>query len=152
MPGTNAVAQETIEVVSAESLRLGAQLYRLEGIDAPEPGQQCWLTSHLYPCGEVAKGALMDLVAGAQDVYCETAESGEESGDAITARCFSEGYDLSEGMTYTGWAMADPETGEQYRKFQDDAESAGRGLWRGRFVMPWDWRAGKRLPEVSAAE
>ena len=26
-----------------------------------------------------------------------------------------------------------------------DAEAAGRGLWSGEFVPPWDWRRGVRL-------
>ena len=55
-------------------------------------------------------------------------------------------------MTYTGWAMADPDSGAAYRRFEEGAENAGRGLWRGRFVMPWDWREGKRLPEEVDAE
>ncbi len=100
----------------------------------------------------IAIGPLMDLVAGSSDVRCEVLESDWDNDGAISARCFSEGYDLSEGMTYTGWAMADPQSGDRYRPFQEDAEKAGRGLWHGRFVMPWDWRVGQRLPEETAAE
>jgi endonuclease YncB( thermonuclease family) len=94
-----------------------------------KPEQRCWLTSRLYPCGEIAEAALMDLVAGAPDVRCEVLESDWGDDGAILARCFSEGYDLSEGMTYTGWAMADPQIGERYRPLQEEAEKAGRGLW-----------------------
>jgi endonuclease YncB( thermonuclease family) len=151
-PVSDAGAQEPAEVVSAEILRIGGRLYRLHGIDAPEPEQRCWLTSSLYSCGEIAEAALMDLVAGASEVRCEALESDLDDDGAVLARCFSDGYDLSEGMTYTGWAMAGPQTGERYRSFQEDAEKAGRGLWRGRFVMPWDWRVGKRLPEETATE
>jgi endonuclease YncB( thermonuclease family) len=151
-PVSDLGAQEPAEVVSAETLRIGDRLYRLHGVDAPEPDQQCWLTSRLYRCSEIAEAALMDLVAGSADVRCEPLGSDWDGDGAILARCFSEGYDLSEGMTYTGWAMADPRTGERYRRFQEDAEKAGRGLWRGRFVMPWEWRVGKRLPEETATE
>ncbi len=151
-PISDAGAQEPAEVVSAETLRIGDRLYRLHGVDAPEADQQCWLTSSLYPCGKIASAALMDLVAGSTDVRCEALKSDSANDGEILARCFSEGYDLSEGMTYTGWAMADPQTGERYRQFQKDAEKAGRGLWRGRFVMPWDWRVGERLPEETIAE
>jgi endonuclease YncB( thermonuclease family) len=151
-PVSDAGAQEPAEVVSAEILRIGGRLYRLHGIDAPEPEQRCWLTSRIYSCGEIAEAALMDLVAGASDVRCEVLGRAGDDDGAILARCFSEGYDLSEGMTYTGWAMADPQIGERYRPFQEEAEKAGRGLWRGRFVMPWEWRAGKRLPEETATK
>ena len=64
--GATAGAQVSVEVISAEVLRVGDRFYHLHGIDAPEPRQKCVLASRLYPCGEVAVGALMDLVAGGQ--------------------------------------------------------------------------------------
>ena len=138
------------EVLDAETLRVNGELYRLAGIDAPEAGQHCVLNGRLYPCGEIAKAGLMDLVAGAS-VTCRalagSAAAGSGADGAVPAHCFSDGYDLSEGMAYTGWAMADPLDGEAYRALEADAAEAGRGLWRGSFVKPWDWRAGERLPE-----
>ena len=138
------------EVLDAETLRVDGQVYRLAGIDAPEAGQRCTLNGRFYPCGEIAKAGLMDLVAGAS-VACralaESSAAGLGAGAAVPARCFSDGYDLAEGMAYTGWALADPEEGEAYRALEADAAQAGRGLWRGSFVKPWDWRAGKRLAE-----
>ena len=68
---------------------------------------------------------------------------------ALTARCSAQGYDLSEGMVYTGWALIPPASGTTYAAQQARAKSAGHGLWRGRFVAPWDWVRGKRLPEES---
>lgn len=138
------------EVLDAETLRVEGRLYRLAGIDAPEAGQHCGLKGRLYPCGEIAKAGLMDLVAGAS-VTCRALAGSTvtgSAGDAVApAHCFSDGYDLSEGMAYTGWAMADPVSGQAYRALEADAAKAGRGLWRGSFVKPWDWRAGKRLPQ-----
>ena len=89
----------------------------------------------------------MDLVAGSGEVRCEPLNKVPLADGTIEARCFSEGYDLAEGMTYTGWALADGAAGGPYRTFEAGARDAGRGLWRGRFVPPGDWRAGVRLPE-----
>ncbi len=141
-------AETDIEVLDAETLRVGAGLYRLEGIDAPEPEQACWLTSHLFPCGEIARGALLDLTAGA-DVICVALDETKDGATASPrlARCHADGYNLSEGMTYTGWALADRRSGQNYRRSEAGAAANKRGLWRGRFVKPWDWRAGERLPE-----
>jgi endonuclease YncB( thermonuclease family) len=140
----------TAEVLTAETLRVGAVSYRLVGIDAPEDGQRCWLESHLFDCAEIAKAALTDLVTGAS-VACEEMVSPEAAKDGLpVALCRSDGYDLSEGMAYTGWALADPITGARYRAFEEGARHARRGLWRGRFVQPWDWRDGARLPEELA--
>ncbi len=56
------------------------------------------------------------------------------------------GHALSEGMAYTGWALALRRVSERYVAFEDRARAARRGLWKGQFVAPWDWRAGARLP------
>ena len=62
------------------------------------------------------------------------------------------GHALSEGMAYTGWALAERQVSERYLVYEERAQAAGRGLWRGRFVTPWDWRGGARLAVEAAAE
>ena len=142
-----APAQQDVVVLDAETLEIGGEVFRLHGIDAPEEGQRCWLKSHLFDCGMVARTALLDLVTGSA-VTCRRVTGASTAGtDAKPARCFAAGYDLSEGMTYTGWALADRRTGERYARFEAGAREAKRGLWRGDFVMPWDWRSGSRLPQ-----
>ena len=132
------------EVILGDVLEVQGQRLRLVGIDAPEAGQNCALGERLYDCGLVSRSALLDLTAGVE-VRCQVQS---ETGEALPqARCFAEDYDLSEGMVYTGWALADPEGGSAYQAFQQEAESKGHGLWRGRFVPPWDWVKGARLPE-----
>jgi endonuclease YncB( thermonuclease family) len=55
-------------------------------------------------------------------------------------------------MVLNGWALA-------YRRYSTDyvveeltARKARRGIWRGEFVPPWEWRKGKRLQAVSTPE
>jgi hypothetical protein len=55
-------------------------------------------------------------------------------------------------MVFNGWALA-------YRKYSTDyvgqeqaAQEARRGIWRGQFVLPWEWRRGKRLLTASAPD
>ncbi len=151
VPSAATHAQESVTVISAETIELNGTRYRLAGIDAPEPGQRCWLTSHLYSCDEIAQAALMDLVAGSGEVRCEPLSKVPLADGSVEAQCFSEGYDLAEGMTYTGWALAEGAAGTPYHTFEAGAREAKRGLWRGRFVPPRDWRAGARLPEETEA-
>ena len=70
------------------------------------------------------------------------------------ARCSAGGYDLSEGMIYTGWALLPPEPEVAmptvFATIQTQAEERQRGLWKGSFVVPWEWRRGVRLPEEPA--
>ncbi len=139
------------EVIDGDTLELQGRRLHLTGVDAPELAQRCWLKARLYDCGRVARTALLDLTAGVE-VICRPLEPGPA--DRTLAHCTAGGYDLSEGMAYTGWALADPdnadpETGDRYNREETRARVAGRGLWRGRFVAPWDWRRGARLAEES---
>ena len=49
-----------------------------------------------------------------------------------------------------GWALADPADGEAYRRAEQAARGLKEGLWKGRFVTPWEWREGARLPPPAA--
>ncbi len=134
----------TPQALDGDTLLLQGERLRLDGVDAPDLEQRCWRGSRLYDCGAVARTALLDLMAGAE-VICRPLGPGP--GETTLARCTADGYDLSEGMAYTGWAMTLDLAPPRYRAVEVGAREAGRGLWRGRFVAPWAWRAGERLPE-----
>ncbi len=152
-PGTAARAEVTgpPRVIDGEPLEVQGVVIRLTGIDAPELGQVCRIGSRAYDCGNIARTALLDLTAGVT-VRCELAPvspGGSPEGndaDGRIGRCSADGYDLSEGMAYTGWALALRRVSERYVVYEEQARSAGRGLWKGQFVAPWDWRDGLRLP------
>ena len=146
-----AMAQEeisgTARVIDGDTLEIGGVRLSLAGVDAAEPGQRCARGERLVDCGIAAGAQLSDLTAGVT-VSCVMLGLSDPSHDAvegISARCVSDGYDLSEGMVYTGWALVEPGAAPLYRKLERDAEASGRGLWRYRFVAPWEWREGKRL-------
>jgi len=160
MTGHPALAEITgrPKIIDGDTLELEGQAIRLYGIDAPELGQACTIKERTYDCGMVARTALLDLTAGVA-VTCKmvsakvvSAEPGGAAEDGRPGRCFAQGYDLSEGMAYTGWALALPEVSERYLVFEERAQAAGRGLWKGRFVTPWDWRRGARLAAQGVAE
>ena len=134
-------------VIEGDTHAVQGTVIRLYGIDAPELGQSCRIGERAYDCGQIARTALLDLTAGAM-VSCKLAPpSPEDSGaDGRIGRCSADGYDLSEGMAYTGWALALRPVSERYVAFEERARAARRGLWKGQFIAPWDWRAGARLP------
>ncbi len=145
-PPGSASAQELTgkpRIIGGDSLTVAGRHLRLYGIDAPEAGQSCRLgNGKTYDCGLVSKTALMDLTAG----VAVTCRLRDEKSDTIPyATCFAGGYDLSHGMTHTGWALAVPRDIVSYRRAEERAREARRGLWRGAFVMPWRWRDGARL-------
>ncbi|HFD16597.1 MAG TPA: thermonuclease family protein [Rhodospirillales bacterium] len=123
-------------VIGGDRLEVAGRTLRLAGIDAPEPGQRCTRDGREYSCGRIAATALMDLTAGVT-VACEILGAG----DPAPARCrLPDGYDLSEGMVYTGWALAFPREDNPLLAQETIARERRHGLWRGRFVPPWKWR------------
>ncbi|WP_422365800.1 thermonuclease family protein [Pelagibius sp.] len=126
-------------IIDGDSLEVAGRVFDLPGIDAPELDQRCRRKERDYPCGSLAQAALMDLTAGV-DVVCRRLSDQK-------ARCSAGGYDLSEGMIYTGWALIPPaNAGSPFATLQQQAEERQHGLWKGSFVTPWDWRQGQRLP------
>lgn len=140
-PAAAAEALGTPTVIDGETLEVAGRRFRLYGIDAPELAQSCELRGRRYPCGRVVRTALMDLVAGVE-VRCvpRATEAAPDTGAAVVASCFAGGYDLARGMVHTGWALAMPRAGTGYARIERAAEKARRGLWKGTFVKPWQWR------------
>lgn len=138
------------DIISGDTLVVSGKRFRLYGVDAPEAGQHCRLANGKpYDCGLVSRTALMDLTAGVS-ITCRPRR--EMANGATYATCFAGGYDLSHGMAHTGWALAFPAQGTLYVRVQERARKAARGLWRGAFVKPWDWRNGTRLPATAGTK
>jgi hypothetical protein len=59
--------------------------------------------------------------------------------------------DLNAWMVDQGWAVAYRHCYLGHVGNEDQARSQQRGLWRGAFLMPCEWRNGSRLPQETAA-
>ena len=116
-------------VVDGNRIQIDGQELRLDGIIAPALGRQCMLGGKARDCGLIAKSGLLDLTAGAT-VTCRKA-------GADTHRCTADGYDLSEGMVYTGWAVPLDGAPKAYWRVLQGARERPRGFWKGTFVKPW---------------
>lgn len=146
--GSGKILQGMARVIDGDTISLEGRTLRLHGVDAPELGQTCSIKGRAYDCGEISRSALMDLTAGTP-VACrllEQAKVSDTQPPGNVARCKAGGYDLSEGMAYTGWALADRAVTTRYLSLEKNAQAKKRGMWKGAFVTPWDWRGGKRLP------
>ena len=56
-----------------------------------------------------------------------------------------DGMELNAEMVRLGWALAyrpgsDPFPRPKYERQEAEARAAGRGMWRGTFIPPWEWR------------
>ena len=140
---TDAVGQAT--VTDGDTLRIGAARIRLQGIDAPEAGQSCEDgEGRLYPCGGRAANALTALIAR-RPVACRRDDTDRYGRMVGTCEMMATGESLNAAMVRSGWALAYRHYSEAYVGQEAEAKAAGRGLWQGRFIAPWDYRAGTRL-------
>jgi len=130
-------------IIDGDTIEVTGERIRLHGIDAPESKQTCEWPGKTIQCGRLATLALMDLTAGAV-VTCKTLE--KDRYGRWVAICFDlDGFDIGHNMVHTGWALAYRQYSTDYVGTEDKAKAAKRGMWKGEFVPPWDWRRGKRL-------
>lgn len=139
------VPGQPIEAIDGDTLIVGMRRFHLTGIDAPEVGQRCRLNERLYDCGEVARTTLLELASGGA-LVCEAQSGSADPEEGEPGRCSAGDRDLAESLVHSGWAVAEPRSGERYRSAQASAKDQKRGLWRGHFLEPWRWRQGERLP------
>jgi endonuclease YncB( thermonuclease family) len=64
LAGEQEVVTGFAQVIDGDSIRLDGRDIRISGIDAPELRQTCVVHSDPYPCGDVARRALDDMLAG----------------------------------------------------------------------------------------
>lgn len=123
-------------VHDGDTITLDGQRMRLKGIDAPEYNQTCQAQGRDYPCGREARKALADLTRG-RAVSCDGWEF--DKYDRLLVRCRAGDVDVNDRMVRSGWAISYGD----YRGAEQEAKASQRGIWRGRFEAPRDWRDGR---------
>ena len=97
-------------------------------------------------CGVIAGDAMRDLITGAT-VTCMQQDIDRYG--RVVAICYADGFDIGKNMVHTGWAIAYRRYSKKYVPIEDKARAAKRGMWRGLFVKPWEWRRGVRLSSTN---
>ena len=129
-------------VIDGDTIEVGSARIRLFGVDAPESTQSCVVGSRPWPCGRRATRALAGRIDG-RSVACE--ERDRDRYGRIVAVCRHDGQDVNAWLVREGWALAYRRYSRAYVDEEAAAKAARRGVWRGEFVPPWDWRSGNRL-------
>ena len=129
-----------VRVIDADTVDIDGTRYRLFGIDAPEGRQTCRAWGRTWDCGAAATEALRSRADGMSCAGSETDRYGRTIGV-----CSSGGEDLNAWLVANGWALAYRQYADDYVDEEAGARSNGRGIHRGAFVAPWDWRRGGRL-------
>jgi endonuclease YncB( thermonuclease family) len=124
-------------VIDGDTLEIAGQRIRLHGIDAPESEQTCWAGATEWACGREATFALA-YETGMHWVTCR--EKGGDGDGGAAYVCFVGNRDLGARMVGAGWALAVGGDPAAYAGEETAARAARKGLWRGEFVLPWEWR------------
>lgn len=154
-PASQGFAAGTI-VRDAGTLQLADATYRLDGIDAPELDQMC-IDEHADPwaCGVEARDQLSRLI-GSRQVRCEdlglaafkkrhigicTVEGESVSLNQLLVR---QGFALN-GLALKGRASnSEPTAKGRFGEDETAAKDNRRGLWKGCFVAPQEFRHGRK--------
>lgn len=136
------------QVIDGDSVYVGGVEVRLYGVDAPEAKQTCAIDGVRWPCGQQATRALRQLIDG-RVVACD--ERDRDSYGRVVAVCRLDGADVNAWLVENGWAIAYRRHARAYIGAESVAETAKRGIWRGDFVAPWNWRQAESR-NVAAAD
>jgi len=138
----DAAAEELVgkaHVIDGDTLVIAGRRIGLSGIDAPEEAQTCTAgNGKVWRCGLEATFALANKV-GNHWVRCKG--DGMDAGGRLLAVCHVGKHDLATMMVFQGWALARRDRAGTYVPEEMDAKEHRRGLWRGGFTPPWEWRA-----------
>ncbi len=124
---------ERTQAIDGDTLVAGREKLRLAGIDAPEIEQLCDSRAGKWPCGRRARGALRSLTK-LPDFRCRT--HGIDKYDRWLVTCFAGNQNINELLVEQGWAV---DYGG-YGTAEKQARVARKGIWRGAFDTPQEWR------------
>jgi endonuclease YncB( thermonuclease family) len=120
-------------VIDGDTIVLNGTKIRLEGIDAPEMRQTCVALGKTYQCGAEARANLRNLI-GKASLTC--AGSRLDKYGRFLGVCTAQAKDINRKMVADGWAVSYG----SYLGEEVAAKAAKRGIWRGTFDRPQDWR------------
>lgn len=143
--GSAALAQQSMvgkpSVTGGDTIRIGQTHVRLDGVDAPEAEQMCRIEGKEWACGKEAKLALTQII-GTRWVTCFP--TGKEEKGLVVAQCYAGPADIAALLVREGMALADRRHSTAYVIYEDYARRGRKGVWRGTFQMPWEWRGSRQ--------
>ena len=133
-------------VIDADTIKINDNKIRLFGIDAPEKKQLCeknFLTISFlsfkkkYPCGEISTKKLKKLI-NKNIIKCHI--KGKDRYQRKLAICFRNKLNINSWLVRNGYAVSYQKYSKKYLSEEIEAKNDKKGIWQGKFEMPWDWR------------
>lgn len=141
--GFEASTHGNARVIDGDSLEVDGREIRLQGIDAPESRQTCLdERGRSWACGQEARRVLVGLTRQVE-VACVSARTDRYG--RLLGHCKAGKLSLNEEMVRLGLAIAYLDPPLRVVRLEFEAHSAKRGIWRGQFERPKDWRDREKL-------
>ena len=128
-----------------DTINIGKQRIRLDGVDAPESWQTCHdAGGKLYHCGVRAAEVLDALLAASRPTRCRQVDT-DRYGRVVAICWTNAGVEVNAAMVLAGHALDWPKYSKgRYQPQQAEARRHKRGIWSGAFTLPWEARRMKR--------
>ena len=140
-------------VRDGDTIQLDGVTFRLDGIDSPEFDQVC-IDEHAEPwtCGVEARDQLASLI-GKRGVHCEDHGPDKTYSKWHVGLCTVDGEtaSLNQLMVRQGFALTDASGKSRYMEDEAGAKSNLKGIWKGCFVAPPDFRHLKKSAALLGA-
>jgi len=128
------------------NIQIGDMTFKLDGVDAPEVDQVC-IDDHADPwtCGIEARDQLTKLING-RNIRCDDLGPDKISKKRHVGVCTAEGDTLSlnQQLVSSGFAVSGDSIKGYYRDDEAVAKEDRKGLWKGCFIAPREYRLGKK--------
>ena len=138
------------QVIDGDSLKRDKERYRLHGIDAPELKQLCWIDDQPWSCGEAA-GDYLKSIQGREGLFCIKVDEDRYRRDIVKCSVQTKDgiKDVGSIMVEEGYALAYRQYSKEYIEEEKKAKDMKKGIWKSRFIYPWEWRREKRKKNKS---
>ena len=125
--------------------------FHLYGIKVIDHARQCIANEQMWACGKAAHQALLNYVEK-ESLICVLLPAGYgPDTDPPAAECFLGTYSVNAKLVAEGWALTAAGIPAPYRKEALAAQQNEKGIFRGGFVPPDEWRPnyGAQLEDCS---
>ena len=137
------------QIIDGDTIKINSKKIRLHGIDAPEFMQKCkkpYLTiifftfTKDYPCGKISTQKLQKKINN-KVITCKILDIDRYK--RLIGECYKRNLNLNSWLVSNGYAVAYRKYSKKYISNEINAKNEKKGIWQGKFEMPWDFRRKK---------
>ena len=138
------------KVTDGDTIKIDTFKIRLDGIDAPEKKQKCKRPNFTifmftfyedYSCGQKSTEALIKKIND-QKITCKIFDV--DYFKRLIGECYKRKTNLNAWLVSNGHAVAFRKYSKKYVSEEILAKQEKKGMWQGKFEMPWDYRKSKK--------